>query len=140
MSRAELLRLVRFCEVGATNTAVTLAVFALLVHGGCPGWVASALAFAAGAVNGYHWNARWTFADRRQPHQGHVRLRYVAVQATGSATSALGVLVAHGVLGLAHLVAEVATLPGVTVLTYLLMRGFVFPAPAPALDPAASAA
>jgi putative flippase GtrA len=129
MSRAEVRRLVRFCGVGAMNTAVTLAVFAMLVYAGCPGWLASALAFAAGAANGYYWNARWTFADRQQPwRRGRVRLRYAAVQGTGSAASAIGVLAVHDLLGLSHLAAEGITLPGVIVLTYVLIRRFVFPA------------
>lgn len=139
MTRAEIVRLVRFCEVGATNTVVTLVAFAVLVHGGCPGWLASALAFAAGAVNGYHWNTRWTFADRRADGEvDGARLRYLGVQGLGSALSALGVLGAHDALGLAHLAAEAVILPGVTVLTYGLMRRVVFPS-RPSADRALSA-
>jgi putative flippase GtrA len=139
MTRAEIVRLVRFCEVGATNTVVTLVAFAVLVHGGCPGWLASALAFAAGAVNGYHWNTRWTFADRRADGKDdRARLRYLGVQGLGSALSALGVLGAHDALGLAHLAAEAVILPGVTVLTYGLMRRVVFPS-RPSADRALSA-
>ena len=121
----ELTRLVRFCSVGASNTAITLGVFALLVAAGCPGWVASALAFAAGAVNGYHWNTRWTFADRAT-RGAATRLRYLAVQGNGSAISALGVLGAQHGLRLAHLPAELVILPLVTGLTYGLMRTLVF--------------
>ena len=121
----ELARAVRFCSVGASNTAITLAAFALLVHAGCPGWAASAIAFAAGAVNGYHWNARWTFADRATGGAA-TRLRYLAVQGNGSALSAFGVLAAQHDLGLAHLPAELVILPVVTGLTYGLMRSLVF--------------
>ncbi len=126
---AEIARLVRFCGVGATNTAITLATFDLLVHAGCPAWAASAIAFAAGAVNGYHWNARWTFAGRAVgAGAAATRLRYLAVQGAGTVVSAIGVLAAHAVLGLAHLAAELVILPLVTVLTYVLMRSVVFPA------------
>lgn len=128
---AELLRIVRFCEVGATNTVLTLAAYAALVAAGCPPWVSSALAFAVGAVNGYHWNARWTFAGHGAP-VARTRRRYVAVQALGSAGSALGVSLFHGALGLGHLPAELAVLPCVTTVTYALMRSIVFvggPAP-----------
>jgi putative flippase GtrA len=121
----ELTRIVRFGSVGASNTAITLGVFAVLVHLGCQGWVASAIAFAAGAVNGYHWNTRWTFADRAA-RGAATRLRYLAVQGNGSAVSALGVLGAERGLGLAHLPAELAILPLVTGLTYVLMRSLVF--------------
>ena len=122
---AEFARVVRFCSVGASNTSITLAAFALLVHVGCPGWAASAVAFAAGAVNGYHWNARWTFADRAA-RGATTRLLYVAVQGSGSALSALGILAVQHDLGLAHLPAELVILPVVTGLTYGLMRSLVF--------------
>lgn len=139
MSRAEVMRLVRFCGVGATNTAVTLVAYGLLLRAGCPGWLASALGFAAGAANGYHWNTRWTFADRRADGEvDGARLRYLGVQGLGSALSALGVLGAHDALGLAHLAAEAVILPGVTVLTYGLMRRVVFPS-RPSADRALSA-
>jgi putative flippase GtrA len=121
----EVTRIARFCSVGVSNTAITLGVFAVLVRAGCPGWVASAIAFAAGAVNGYHWNARWTFADRAA-RGAATRLRYVAVQGNGSAVSALGVLAAQHDLRLAHLPAELVILPLVTGLTYGLMRALVF--------------
>jgi putative flippase GtrA len=124
---AEIARLVRFCGVGATNTVITLATFDLLVHAGCPAWAASAIAFAAGAANGYHWNARWTFAGRAAAVTA-TRLRYLAVQGAGTVLSAIGVLGAQDVLGLAHLVAELVILPLVTVLMYGLMRSVVFPA------------
>lgn len=127
----ELLRLIRFCEVGATNTAITLVSFGLLVRAGVPGAAASAVAFLLGAANGYHWNARWTFAG--QGDRGRAtRLRYLGVQATGAAASAAGVAVVHAASGLARLPSEAVILPVVTVLTYTLMRALVFRPAAPA--------
>lgn len=123
---AELVRLIRFCGVGATNTLITLASFDLLVHAGSPSWAASAIAFVLGATNGYHWNARWTFAGR-SAGAAATRLRYVAVQGIGTVASAVGVLAAQDGLGLAHFAAELAVLPAVTGLMYCLMRSVVFP-------------
>jgi putative flippase GtrA len=123
---AELVRLVRFCSVGATNTVITLASYDLLVHAGSPGWAASALAFALGACNGYHWNARWTFAGRSAGATA-TRLRYVAVQGLGTVSSAVGVLAVRDDLGLARFAAELVVLPVVTGLMYGLMRSVVFP-------------
>lgn len=119
-------RLSRFCGVGVSNTAITLTTYYLLVRAGSPGWAASAFAFAAGALNGFHWNARWTFAgcgDRAAA----TRARYVAVQGAGSALSAIGVLGAQDVLHLAHVPAELVVLPLVTVMMYSLMLTIVFP-------------
>jgi putative flippase GtrA len=120
--RAELSRLARFCAVGASNTAITLAAYAALVAAGGRPAAASAAAFALGALNGYHWNARWTFAVRG------TLWRYVAVQGLGAGLSAAGVAVARGA-GAPRLAAEVVILPAVTLITYCLSRRFVFPVP-----------
>jgi putative flippase GtrA len=121
--RAELGRLARFCVVGASNTAITLGSYAALIAAGLPAEPASALAFALGALNGYHWNARWTFAVR-----GFV-WRYVAVQGLGAALSGAGVALARGA-GAPRLAAEIVILPVVTLTTYCLSRRLVFHPPA----------
>jgi putative flippase GtrA len=52
-----------------------------------PYWLAGALAFAAGAVDGYVLNRRWTFAAADSAAS---RLRYLTVQLAGlGATTAL---------------------------------------------------
>lgn len=123
---AELRRLVRFGIVGVLNTLLTIAVFAVLTGGSVPVAPASAIAFLAGAINGYHLNRRWTF----RAAGGRVTLlaRYAAVQALGAVLSAGGVaLVAD--LSLARLAAEAVVLPAVTIITYTLSRLLVFGGP-----------
>jgi putative flippase GtrA len=100
----------RFGCVGAANTVLTLVTFAVLTRTGVVADAASALAFGAGALNGYLLNRSWTF---KAP--GSVA-RYIPVQALGALTSA----------GLHHFVAECLVIPPVTLLTYLLSRRFVF--------------
>jgi putative flippase GtrA len=91
---------------------------------------AAALAFAAGAVNGYLLNRGWTF------HAGdsaRARARYVVVQAGGLAltTGLLSLFVHAGQLG--ELTAYAATLPLVTTAMFLANRTWVFtPYAAPA--------
>ncbi len=92
----------RYALVGLANTLVSLAVYRASDS--------SALAFAAGALNGYTWNARWTFAARGS------KLRYLAVQLAG-----LGLTVAvTGAAG--YLVA----LPVVTAATFAANRAWSF--------------
>ncbi len=123
---AELARIARFCVVGASNTAITFVVFAVLVAIGCPAPVASAAGFILGAANGYAWNTRWTFAD--QGVGAAAIPRYVVVQVGCAALSAAGVLVARSD-GLARLTSEVVILPWVTLVAYALSRTFVFRRP-----------
>jgi putative flippase GtrA len=114
----------RFVLVGATNTALTLSAYALLVLGGVPSPMAAALGWALGAANGYRLNRGWTF---RSALRGLTpAARYVAVQALGAGLDALGVWLAVGDGHLHRLEGEIAILPAVTLLTFALCRGWVF--------------
>jgi putative flippase GtrA len=114
----------RFVLVGATNTALTLGAYALLVLAGVPSPMAAALGWALGAANGYRLNRGWTF---RSALRGLTpAARYVAVQALGAGLDALGVWLAVGDGHLHRLEGEIAILPAVTLLTFALCRGWVF--------------
>jgi putative flippase GtrA len=114
----------RFVLVGATNTALTLSAYALLVLAGVPSPMAAALGWALGAANGYRLNRGWTFRSARRGLTPAAR--YVAVQALGAGLDALGVWLAVGDGHLHRLEGEIAILPAVTLLTFALCRGWVF--------------
>jgi putative flippase GtrA len=114
----------RFGVVGATNTALTLAAYALLTLAGLPGPVAAALGWALGAANGYRLNRGWTF---RSALRGvSPAARYVAVQALGAGVDALAVWLVVGHGHLPRVEGEIAILPAVTLLTFALCRAWVF--------------
>jgi putative flippase GtrA len=114
----------RFGLVGATNTALTLGAYALLVLAGVPGPIAGALGWALGAANGYRLNRGWTF---RSALRGVTpAARYVAVQALGAGLDALGIWLVVGHGDLPRFAGEIAILPPVTLLTFALCRGWVF--------------
>ena len=117
-------QLARYLVVGASNTAITLASYAVLVRAGLPPVVASVVAFAAGAANGYRLNRTWTFrSDRRGARAG---ARYVVVLLAGLGLNGLGVALAVGVAELPKLAGEIAALPPVTATTFALARSWVF--------------
>jgi putative flippase GtrA len=105
----------RFAAVGLTNTALSLAVYPL----------AGALGFAAGAVNGYVLNRRWTFACA---DSAATRARYLAVQlgGLGATTGLLWLVVSVGALG--ELAGYALTIPVVTLATFAANRGWAFAA------------
>ena len=70
-------QLARFALVGVSNTALSYALYLLLLGAGTPYVAAAAIAFAAGATNGYVLNRRWTFAA---PDSSRARLAYLVVQ------------------------------------------------------------
>jgi putative flippase GtrA len=116
--------LARFLVVGASNTLLTLAIYALLLGAGLPFVAALAPAYAAGALNGYTLNRMWTF--RAGSFRGDALARYVLVQAAGLAlNAALLALLVHDA-GVDELLGQVLVLPVVSGMLFVVNRHWVF--------------
>jgi putative flippase GtrA len=113
-------QLARFATVGASNTLVTLASYAILTALGLAAPPVGAVAFVAGGANGYFLNRGWTFGCASRG-VGLVA-RYAAVQGLGAALDALGL----AALGLPRMAGEAVVLPCVTLMTFALSRQWVF--------------
>jgi putative flippase GtrA len=122
--------LVRFGVVGATNTALTLATYAVVVAFHAPVPLAGAVGWGVGAVNGFLLNRAWTF--RGAARGAAPAVRYAAVTLVGSILNAALVTIAVGHEHLPRLAGELAVLPPVTLLTFVLCRGWVFARAVPA--------
>ncbi len=121
--RASATQFGRFLVVGVANTVISLVVYELLLTVGTPYPLAAPVAFAAGAVNGYIFNRRWTFRARDTTR---ARVLFVLVQACGAlATSLLVVALVRGA-GLGELAAYALTIPPVTVAAFLANRTWTF--------------
>jgi putative flippase GtrA len=120
--RELLTQLGQFSLVGVSNTAISFVVFAALRWASSPAPAAAAVGFIAGALNGYWWNGRWTFAGGGRRRS---LVRYGAVQGAGAGMSAL--LVAAGTsVGLAPFLAFVASMVVVTSTTFVANRSWAF--------------
>ena len=117
-------QLVRFGLVGAPNTALTLAAYSALVALGTPVALAAAIGWGVGAVNGFVLNRAWTF--RGSPRGALSAARYAVVALAGSALNAALVSVAVSEDHLPHIAGQLAVLPPVTVVSFVLCRGWVF--------------
>ena len=124
------LQLVRFGLVGATNTALTLATYAVLVALRAPVPLAGAVGWGVGAVNGFVLNRAWTF--RGAARGALPAARYAAVALAGSGVNAALVAIAVGEQHLPRIAGELAVLPPVTLLSFALCRGWVFAPAVPA--------
>ena len=113
----------RFLLVGAGNTAISFVVYRLLLAIGAPYVLAAALGFSVGALNGYVFNRRWTFRARDSTR---ARVLYVAVQASGAASTSLVVLFFVRVAGTGKVGAYLAAIPPVTVCMFLANRVWTF--------------
>jgi putative flippase GtrA len=110
--------------VGAGNTLLSWCVYAALVAAGVAYLVASALAFAVGALNSYAFNRRWTF--RSHDHPAREVLRFGVVQCVGLGTDVLLLHTLTRGVGLHHLIAQVLVFPVASTVTFLLSRHWVF--------------
>jgi putative flippase GtrA len=113
----------RFLLVGVGNTLVSFIAYRLLLALDVPYVIAAALAFSVGAVNGYVFNRRWTFAAR---DSARARVIYVAVQAAGAVSTSLLVLLFVSGLGVGKSAAYLVAIPIVTVSTFMANRLWTF--------------
>jgi putative flippase GtrA len=116
-------QLARFLIVGVGNTLLTLVVYRLLLALGAWYVLAAPLAFAAGAVNGYVFNRRWTFAARDSTR---ARILYIAVQVAGAASTSLLVLLFVRAAGTGRVWAYLAAVPPVTLCMFAVNRLWTF--------------
>jgi putative flippase GtrA len=122
--RPAVLQWLRFAAVGVTNTLLSWCLYASLVRLGVHYLDASALAFAAGALNSYALNRRWTFRSRDRPVPEALRFGVVQGVGLGLDVCLLYALV-HGV-GIPHLIAQALAFPVASAVTFLLRRHWVF--------------
>jgi len=61
----EIERFLRYCVVGASSFLVGLTLFNIFLHFTGRISLSNTLAFALSVVNGFIWNRRWTFRDKR---------------------------------------------------------------------------
>ncbi len=118
-----LAQLGRFACVGVTNTVLSYVVYAALVAARVSFVAAGAIAFCAGAVNGYRLNSRWTFKAGDTPRR---RLRYLVVQVASLGATTIMLWLLIGAAGVAWLAAYVVTVPAVTLAAFAANRSWTF--------------
>jgi putative flippase GtrA len=125
--RSVALQWLRFATVGAANTVLSWCLYAVLEHVGVHYLLASGIAFAAGALNSYAFNRRWTFHSRAR--RAPEAVRFGVVQCIGLAVDVclLYVLVRH--VGIHHLISQALVFPVASAATFTLSRQWAFRAP-----------
>jgi len=88
----------RFLIVGAVNTVIDMAVFALLLHAGAPALMANVLSWAVAVSCSYFFNSRWSFERDQTLSTVRSVLRFVSLGALislGVSSGIIAVLAAH---------------------------------------------
>ena len=102
---------------------LSFVVYRLLLALGAWYVIAAPLAFAAGALNGYVFNRRWTFRARDSTR---ARILYVVVQAIGALSTSLLVLLFVHAAGTGRVWAYLAAIPPVTLCMFAANRLWTF--------------
>lgn len=82
-SRSLIAEIIRYGIVGAVSTAIDLIVLKVILVVGWPYWIALALGFSAGTVNGYFMNSRWTFKFKTEGQEGLKFSQFAVVSLIG---------------------------------------------------------
>jgi putative flippase GtrA len=114
---------VRFLVVGVSNTLISFIVYRLLLAVSMPYAVAAPLSFAAGALNGYILNRRWTF-DARDTTRA--RVLYVSFAALGAFFTTVFVVLFVRAFDVGRVEAYIVAVPPVTVSLFLANRLWTF--------------
>ncbi len=115
----------KFGIVGISNTLLTFAIFTLLLKVfGVNYLAASAIGFAAGAINGFLLNRRWTFKE----HAGDALtpVRWTVVQGVGLAVNEGLIYLFVSDAGLDKLVGQAFATAIVVVGTFFANRAWTF--------------
>ena len=116
-------QLARFLVVGVANTVLSFIVYGLLLALGAWYVLAAPIAFSVGAVNGFVFNRRWTFAARDSTR---ARILYVTFAAAGALASSLLVLFFARVVETGKVGAYLAAIPPVTLGMFAANRLWTF--------------
>jgi len=123
-----IVQFVKFGIVGVSNTLIAFAVYTVLLKVFGVWYIAaSGIGFAAGAVNGFLLNRRWTFRE----HAGDALtpVRWAIVQSCGLACNlGLVYLFVHDA-GMDKLLGQIPATAIVTVLTFTANRLWTFRTP-----------
>jgi putative flippase GtrA len=105
------------------NTLLSFLAYRLLLVAHVAYVAAAPLAFGVGALNGYVFNRRWTFAAR---DSRRARTLYVIVQLLGALATSLIVLLCVRGAGTGRVLAYLLAVPPVTLGTFLANRAWTF--------------
>lgn len=120
-------QLIKFGLVGVLNTSLTLATIFLLMSAlqWSPYW-ANAAGYSLGLLTSFTLNRRWTFGAAHDPYQ-LPRFLFAVLIAYGANISLLHVLIDG--LAVDPYCAQLASMIGYTLLSFVLTKCFVFAEP-----------
>ena len=122
---AEFRRFLKFGITGVGNTLVDFFVFTVLSYIGVSPYLSQVVSYAAGMLNSYAVNRKWTFGSKDAFFGPQMR-RFLLVNLSLLALSLLVLRIAMGVFGIGRLPAKLCTTAFTVIFGFLLNRLWVF--------------
>lgn len=119
----------KFGIVGLSNTALSFAVYSLLVYLGVPYLGANAAAFVLGVLNSFFWNRKFVFKDETGGARGmaHTLIKtYASYSFSGLIVGSVLLYVLIGRWGISKYSAQLCVLFVTVPLNYILNRQWTF--------------
>jgi putative flippase GtrA len=114
---------IKFCLVGVGNTAISLLVYALLIHFGMHYLLASTLSYCAGIINGYIFSSSFVFKKKMDMKQG---LKFVGVYLSSLLINLLLLYILVDIFSIHELPAQVLVTFFNVIYNYLLNKIWTF--------------
>ncbi len=115
----------RFCMIGVLNTAVDYAVFSIASLFSWNIYLAQTCGYAAGVLNSYTLNRRWTFSTEKGFFSRELT-RFIAVNLVSYAASIGALWLLADVWGINKYFAKILLIGVTLVINYALSRLWVF--------------
>lgn len=115
----------RFCAIGVLNTAVDYAVFSIVSLFSGNIYLAQTCGYAAGVLNSYTLNRRWTFSTEKGFFSRELT-RFIVVNLISYAASLGALWLLADVLGINKYFAKILLIGVTLVINYALSRVWVF--------------
>ena len=119
------IQFLRFCTVGAGNTAVDFTTFFLLTLAGVPYLLAQVFSYSAGMVNSFFVNRKWTFGVARKTNVSEI-VKFIIVNGLSLLVSFGLLLILHDVIHLDLWLDKLVATGGSMVVNYMGSRLWVF--------------
>lgn len=125
LHRAELLRLLRFLVVGAVVTAVSTAMFVVIVRTTAVGTIlASIISYILAILLSWTLQRRITFRDLECSRGAFIK--FICVSLAGMVLTALGNHILHDVVGCRDIISSLVTAIPVAAITFIIQRLWTF--------------
>lgn len=117
---------IKFGMVGVSNTAISLAVYYVLIHFGIHYLLANASGFVVSVINSYFWNSHFVFKNKTEKNEFHAFLKVFTSYGISFCISCVLMIILVQIIGIDKRIAPIIRL-GLTIpLNFIMNKLWAF--------------